>query len=786
MMTNTKSNTMLATFVYNLAQHGRTDCHSCFNVRKGKGYLFSESNVSEQVVAAHLSGEQPIAVYLFYGDMTRLAVLDIDNHGGELDWESVAAKTKPLVSDLTALGLKPFVVRSGGGSGIHIWLVWQQPQKAQEVRHFLNRLLKKHGLKSSTAGLAEGGIEIYPKQDQVSEEKLGNVIALPFSRRSLPLNDELQPVSLNGWTPPDVETLYGQDVSSLPMSDFPDDAPKPKRKAFAGETNMAQQVEKVEVCSALRHIQAEGYDDWIRIALILKRSFVEAGFELWDKWSQTSAKYPGEAKCWEVWDKLEPDGTLGIGSLFYMAQQNGWSGPSNPEIHEMNAKYGIITQGTKTMIVEKQIDPEEDSPFIWTSKEVLKDRYRSRRVMLPKGENDKVAVHLVDYWLHSSKADHYRRMDFNPDLPPGGNGNTYNIWNGFAVSAMPGDWSRLQEHIVHNICGEDSELNEWLLNWLALGVQQPSKVIGTVPVLSGVPGVGKGVLAHAYGSLWGRHYTTITHESHVSGRFNSHLFGRRFIFIDEGMWGGNRQDAGMIKTRVTEPYITMEAKGFDPIRVRNRSIYMISSNEASIVPADIADRRWQIFDVGDRNKEDHRYFAALQKQLDEGGREGMLYDLLNRDIAAGPDPRRTIKTAGLFEQILRAQGAEFRYLFQILDDGLLPQPNAPGNGQGKTTIRAMEEELRVSQPGGKFVQRRNFGKYLNGIIQGIKTVQSGIFIEGYGVQVIRLRSTRYHFPPLDQCRKDFERAVGQAVPWSNDLRDWQDEERDIEDKEEPF
>lgn len=785
-MTDGEDSGALAAFIYKLARHGRTDCYSEFNLRKGKSYLLCEDDVSEEVVAAHLSGEQPIAVYLFDGDLTRLAALDIDNHGGELEWDSVAARTKPLVADLAARGFKPLVVRSGGGSGIHIWLVWREPQKAREVRRFLKRLLKKHGLKSGTAGLVEGGIEIYPKQDRVAENRLGNPIALPFARRSLPLNADLYPVSLSGYSPPNIESLYAPDIDSVPSDDLPNDAPTPRRASSPIDTGMLQ-GDEAEARSALRHIQADDYDDWVRVGFVLKRSFGDAGLALWDEWSRGSAKYPGEDECRETWDSFEPDGSLTIGTLFHMAQQNGWNGPSDPEIRAMNAKYGIVTQGTKTMIVEKRIDPEEDSPFIWTSKEVLRDRYRSRKVLLPNGAGGKIEVSLADYWLGNGKADHYRRIDFNPELPPGGNGSTYNIWTGFAVSPAPGDWSRLQDHIAHNICREDPELNEWLLNWLALGVQRPGSVIGTAPVLSGLPGVGKGVLAHAYGSLWGRHYTTITQESHVSGRFNAHLFGRRFIFIDEGMWGGNRQDAGTIKTRITEPYIMLEAKGIDPIKLRNRTIYMVSSNEASIVPADVADRRWQIFEVGDRNREDHVYFRTLAKQLDEGGREGMLYDLLNRDISKGPDPRHTIKTAGLFEQILRAQGAEFRYVFQILDDGLLPQQDAPNNRPNATTIGAMLAELRAKHPGGQYVQSRNFGKYLKGIFPAIETVQSGTYLERQGTQIVGTRSTRYHFPLLAKCRRDFERVVGQTVPWSNDLEDWQGgEPGDVEDSAHPF
>ncbi|MGD1886608.1 MAG: DUF5906 domain-containing protein [Cohaesibacteraceae bacterium] len=762
----------LLAFTLELAQHGRTDCYSRFNVRAGKGYQLAERDVSCSAIAAHLSGEQPIAIYLFGNDETHLAALDVDNHDGELDWEQVVAEVQPLVTDLTARGITPLVVRSGGGSGLHIWLVWRTPQKARGIRRFLKRLLQKTGLSSGAYGLAKGEVEIYPKQDRVSEGKFGNPIALPFARRSLPLDGEMQTVRLADYLPPDIASLYAPDIGYLPTHDLPNEPAKPARIATSPTNGDVQHGDEAEARSALTHVSAGDYDSWIRIGLILKWSFGESGFALWDCWSKSSEKYPGEEESREKWDSLEPDGSVGTGTLFHMAQQGGWNGPSEPEVRAMNAKYGVVTQGTRTMIIEKQLAEDEDSPFVWITKDVLKDRHKSHRIAIPRGENIE-QIPVADYWLASRKADHYRRIDFNPDLPPGGNGNTYNIWTGFAVEPTPGDWSLLQDHIAHNICNNDEELNEWVLNWLALGVQQPGLPIGTVPVLSGLPGVGKGVLAHAYGSLFGRHYITVINQAHVSGRFNAHLFGRRFIFVDEGMWGGNRQDAGNIKTRVTEPYITVEAKGVDPIRARNRTIWMIASNEASIVPADLGDRRWQILEVGERNREDKAYFSALVNQRDSGGREAMLYDLLNRDITIGPDPRRTIKTDALFGQILRAQGAEFRYIYQILDEGSWLQPDAPGNGPGVTTIRALFEDMQASQPGAQNVHINDFGRRLNDMFPGMKSVLSGKYMKRQSGQLVSVRSTRHYFPPLVQCRRNLERYVGQTIPWSNDLEDWQ-------------
>jgi hypothetical protein len=74
------------------------------------------------------------------------------------------------------------------------------------------------------------------------------------------------------------------------------------------------------------------------------------------------------------------------------------------------------------------------------------------------------------------------------------------MWKGFPYEPAQGDWSLLEQHIEENICGGNSELYAWLRNWLALGVQQPGTVIGTVPVHKGLPGTGKGILANAYGA----------------------------------------------------------------------------------------------------------------------------------------------------------------------------------------------------------------------------------------------------------------------------------------------
>ena len=44
------------------------------------------------------------------------------------------------------------------------------------------------------------------------------------------------------------------------------------------------------------------------------------------------------------------------------------------------------------------------------------------------------------------------------------------------------------------------------------------------------------------------------------------------------------------------------------------------------------DRRWAIFDIGEDHMQDHAYFAAIDKEMNNGGREALLHYLLNFDL----------------------------------------------------------------------------------------------------------------------------------------------------------
>ncbi len=761
--------------VQQIAELGNPTVHATYNPKGKAKYQPRKAEITKEVIHAHLNGEQPIGCYFVLGEHTQVAVIDFDDHDSSMTWDDMAEAAKPIVDSLKSIGLRPLCCRSGGGAGLHIWLVWQLPQSAKLMKEFLRHHVSTCGFKYGTKGVLDAEVEVFPKNDRVREGSLGNLVALPYARKSVPLDANLKPIPWESFVAPSLSTFFNPDVSTIykPPAQKAKKAQKPPKVTPVGQiSSEVLPGDENEVREALKYVDADDYEIWIRFGLALKNSLGVAAFEIWNEWSRSSAKYESYEKSIEIWEGLEPDGSLTIGTVFQLAKDRGWEGPSNAIVREMNARFGILTYGSTTRVILKESTSTE--VLSWLGKGAFEDRMAPEKFPVTDDNGNTTWRPKSRFWLQHRLAAHYHKVDFDPSLPPGHNGRSWNMWRGFAVNPKAGDWSKLKDHILDNICDGNQEYFQWMLNWMALGVQQPALVIGTAPVLKGLPGTGKGVLANAYGRIWMPHFVSITKDDHVRGRFNQHLEGRRFVYVDEAMFGGDRKNAGVIKTMLTEPQIMIERKGVDPIWLDNHMIFMITSNERSVVPADIGDRRWQVFEVSDGKREDKTYFSEIMSQMKSGGYEAMLHELLERDISEGPDPRKTIRTPELFDQIIQAQGPVEKYIYQFLDTGILPQPEAKGNGPGVTTIAAMFSEMKRTQPNAQYVHETLFGRDLGKVFTGIRKVQSGKFITGYGKygEPVAERSMRYHFPPLRDCRRMFEDFIGQPIPWSKETDEW--------------
>jgi putative DNA primase/helicase len=86
--------------------------------------------------------------------------------------------------------------------------------------------------------------------------------------------------------------------------------------------NGATSVEKIQ--SALSFIRPDDRDIWIKAGMGIKAELGDAGQWLWDDWSQSAENYDARSAK-SVWRSFKTGGKVGIGSLFYMAKDAGWT-----------------------------------------------------------------------------------------------------------------------------------------------------------------------------------------------------------------------------------------------------------------------------------------------------------------------------------------------------------------------------------------------------------------------------------------------------------------------------
>ena len=131
--------------------------------------------------------------------------------------------------------------------------------------------------------------------------------------------------------------------------------------------------------------------------------------------------------------------------------------------------------------------------------------------------------------------------------------------------------------------------------------------------------------------------TSLTSWDHLTGKFNEHLRRTVFLFADEAYDPKDREAEGKLKQLITEETIPIEAKFRDTVIAKNRlHIVMATNNDRVVIAGDDA-RRFFINECdntwakgqGKTDAEIRAYFAPIWDEMNNGGREAMLYDLLN-------------------------------------------------------------------------------------------------------------------------------------------------------------
>ncbi|MBM0207411.1 hypothetical protein JNW90_33865 [Micromonospora sp. STR1s_5] len=361
----------------------------------------------------------------------------------------------------------------------------------------------------------------------------------------------------------------------------------------------------------------------------------------------------------------------------------------SPELRELNDLHAVIRDyGGRCRVITEAPDCAVSAhrPISAQSFEDFRNGYLNRSVQV----SAKKFEALGNWWLKHPKRRQYSRVEFAPrqDLP----GDVFNLWKGFACAPHQGDCSLFLQHVFENICAGDVEINKYLLDWMARTVQNPGTPGEVAIVLRGKQGTGKSKFANIFGSLWGRHYTAVSDPKHFTGSFNAHLRDCVVLFADEAFYAGDRKHESVLKQIITEDVVIVERKGYDAEQCRNCKHLILASNSPWVVPAGLEERRFIVLDVGDKQMQNSVFFAEMDHQMNNGGREALLQFLLSRDIS-GLNVRIYPQTEALREQKLLSLEPHQELWIEALKDGVTPDSDFWKPGPDYVSVRGMLEVL---------------------------------------------------------------------------------------------
>lgn len=411
---------------------------------------------------------------------------------------------------------------------------------------------------------------------------------------------------------------------------------------------------------------------------------------------------------------------------------------------ELNNTHAAIHTDQFYILTEKDDPIFGGKSFVLESKQSFKSLYENKLVMCPDGRMRTKA----DIWLKNPLRREYRGITFNPNQKELSD-NLYNIWKGFAKKPIEsGAALKFWEHTKHNICAGDEEAYIYVRKWLACVFQHPDQV-HTALVLQGSQGVGKNSFVNPLGVLLGQHYAPLGNISELVSHFNFHLKNAVLIHANESFWGGHKSEVGILKTMITEETCLIEAKGKDRILVQNYKHLIVSSNEDWPVALDADDRRFFVLRVSEAHKEDHLYFKAIQEELNNGGYEALLYDLLHENLN-GFNPRKFPTSPHSFDIKLKSLNSAYSYIYEALLYGyfVIATDDVGGIWQSEIPKSHVYNDYVAwcKNSGEKAVTNGELGKVIKKLIPSINgeaRLSSGN------------RGRLYSLPELSQARQEF-------------------------------
>jgi len=315
-------------------------------IKLADGSRWTTEPLTKARMATHLDGGMPRGCCpIKEGESTtRLGLYDLDSHKGEVSWNDLAAVAEQLSEALSAEGAQIVPFRSSGGNGMHLFLLWDEPQDAYSVRHFMNSALEAIGYKNGAGGVQHHEIEIFPKQDHVAPGHNGNQFILPLAGKSVPLDEHFQPLAKEA-----IATI------PWPTSGVVTVVPRPP---VAERTDTPTEFKTLQgALNAIPNCDADDldYDMWrdVIFGIHYATGGSPDGLALAHEFSARSSKYDAEFLDNRVWPYIDDsrDKPITDRTILRLAAEHGWAPDVSGEFDDLDKE------------TPKEAPPKSDSKY---------------------------------------------------------------------------------------------------------------------------------------------------------------------------------------------------------------------------------------------------------------------------------------------------------------------------------------------------------------------------------------------------------------------------------------
>ena len=388
----------------------------------------------------------------------------------------------------------------------------------------------------------------------------------------------------------------------------------------------------------------------------------------------------------------------------------------------------------------------------------------------------KKKVYDADIWIESTDRNVLKKIIFDPDEPPFISRDKdgefiYNRYHGFAYEPKNvGSWELFRNHIRDIICGGNREHFYWVLAWMANIVQRKIRKPGKVIVLVGENGTGKSTFARLFGNLFGEHYTAISDKKRVVGNFNGSLQGKLLVNIDDTLFRNDHTGQDILKFLVTEETFIVNEKWKAEENIKNFMHFIISSNSTDPIPLQAHERRYVVFHMDDKKMCDFEYFERMKAELENGGYEAMLYELLNYEIEEYHLRSCAPKTEIMAENQLENLSPLAQWFHGALENGHV---DIFDKGFPSGQRRIFDDDIPKDDLFVCFQQWCEYHKHRYNLIKTKTKFSTSLQQLCPSIKYKDIRvggmggKCGYRIPDIDICRKEFEASQGITIQWDD-------------------